>query len=957
VSQINAKSVVKYVVMPGIIPRARELFTSGFSWIAFLIATIYGMVRLLPAGHPYLDPRNKGLYNTRQVIAAAANNLVLKKENWDQILIFAAILTGVVILVSQVFLIISAMLFQPVFAQGFTGSIFMTPAPIAGGDSKDVAFLLLDRVFGIPDFFCGAGDTCTNVLSGGRWPIHVALHEMFKFYSTGLLIIAVLIVLYYIVVLVAETANTGTPFGDRFKNVWVPIRLVVGLALLVPVNYGLNSAQYITLYAAKVGSGLATNGWHRFNNTIRDTSGDSARANPTGETSTLLGLPVEPSLSPLVKFMSLVHGCAYGEWKANNEISGGTLKYGMGTKPPNNGFYVKPYFVKNPVFSGSPTEDVSSGTSYQNALSFYNNGNITIVFGRDVSGIEDKKGKYLADIEPTCGSVRIGINDISYTDSGDIGTYGGAPAIQEFYFNLVKQMWYGESVAGGGTGMVHFDGASYGLALSNDLLIDLSHRYVELNMKGSQNLACSTGNYGPIVATGSDCNSAKPSAMSMTGATMYYQSALNAKIKEAWENYNQNGVKIRFEDELYDRGWAGAGIWYNTISQVNGAFVSAVSDIPSSVEYPLIMEEVSTRKSEKDSSVEGREQYNPTTSEGTNIASDIAIKEGEKKAAAMYDLLTGWETSGSSTMSEERDESLNPFITGINLIFGTHGLFAMRGENATIHPMAQLSTLGKGIVNSAILSIVGSTALSVLGGMGGGFGALMDIISSLLNTVAFIGLTAGVILFYILPLLPFIYFFFAVGNWIKGLFEAMVGVPLWALAHIRLEGEGLPGSAAESGYYLIFESMIRPILIVFGLVAASVIFTAQVRALNFIWDLVVDNVGAFETTSSVIDGTEYELQRSVIDQFFFTVLYAIIVYLMASASFKLIDLIPNNIMRFIGSGVSSFGDSAENAAKQLEDYAGRAGLVQGQQLVDATRGVGKGLGGMLSSAVKPGQGG
>ena len=73
----------------------------------------------------------------------------------------------------------------------------------------------------------------------------------------------------------------------------------------------------------------------------------------------------------------------------------------------------------------------------------------------------------------------------------------------------------------------------------------------------------------------------------------------------------------------------------------------------------------------------------------------------------------------------------------------------------------------------------------------------------------------------------------------------MVGIPLWALAHLRIDGEGLPGQAAESGYFLIFEIFLRPILTVFALIAAILIFSAQVRVLNFIWDIVTTNVTGF----------------------------------------------------------------------------------------------------------------
>ena len=937
-SNINAKSVVKYVVLPGIIPRTHALFTSGFSWIAYLIATLYAMVKLLPENHPYLQPHNRGQYNIRHVIGAAANNLVISKHNWDQILIFATIITGIVILAVQIILLIAALLFQPALAQTFNGSIFATPAPAGGGSSTDIAFLLLDRVFGIPGFFCAAGNVCTDVLNGSPWPIHAGLHSMLKFYSMGLLIVAVLIVLYYVIVITAETATSGTPFGERFKNVWVPVRLVVALGLLTPINYGLNSAQYITLYAAKIGSGFATNGWHRFNRGIGDKLGD--QANPLGETKTLLALPNTPDITSTIQFMSLVHACAYAEWKTDLTIENNKLKYGEDSIPPDKNFYIQPYLVKNPLI-GTDTKQKAANTEYESALAFYNKGPIIIVFGRDVSTLKDKQGNFIkkgiypGDIEPTCGSIKINIAD---TSTDNIDSNGGAASVQKFYYNLIKQIWVGGRPKG----------SPVGVAGDEKILIDLSHRYAELHIKDTKDRSCEVGARPPIISSASNCKTEFPGAMAMSQAKRFYQGTLNSAVKDAWEKYRTGGLDVAMKKELYDRGWGGAGIWYNTISQVNGSFTDAVLGKPVGVKMPLIMEEVSEKKRERDKNIHGREQYNPITSNGDNVAETLQIDQGEKKAAALYDLLKGWETGGVIASKEDKLPTKNMLIDTMHLILGTHGLFAMRGENATIHPMAQLSTLGKGIVNSAVLSIAGSSVLSLFSGASYGIGATATVASKFLNAIAFIGITAGVILFYILPLLPFMYFFFAVGNWVKGLFEAMVGVPLWALAHIRLDGEGLPGDAASDGYFLIFEIMVRPILIVFGLVAATVIFSAQVRILNFIWDLVVDNVGGFDDKNIAFLAGTIDLNRDIVDQFFFTLLYTIIVYLMAQASFKLIDSIPNDIMRFSGAGVKTFSDGQKNIAQDIENYAARGGLVQGQQLTkaiqDASQGTGKAIG-------------
>ncbi len=187
-------------------------------------------------------------------------------------------------------------------------------------------------------------------------------------------------------------------------------------------------------------------------------------------------------------------------------------------------------------------------------------------------------------------------------------------------------------------------------------------------------------------------------------------------------------------------------------------------------------------------------------------------------------------------------------------------------------------------------------------------------------SVAMMGLTVGFVLFYVVPFLPFIYFFFAVGGWIKGIFEAMVGAPLWALAHIRIDGHGMPGNAAVNGYFLIFEVFLRPILTVFGLLASISIFSALVEVLNSVFSIVTENVGGYDMESefaATAATSTSENLRSKIDEFFFTVIYAIIVYLIAMSSFKLIDTIPNNILRWMGQSVATFGDQREDPAQGL----------------------------------------
>jgi len=281
----------------------------------------------------------------------------------------------------------------------------------------------------------------------------------------------------------------------------------------------------------------------------------------------------------------------------------------------------------------------------------------------------------------------------------------------------------------------------------------------------------------------------------------------------------------------------------------------------------------------------------------------------------------------------------NIWIDVVNMIFGTNGLFDMQ-ENADqrVHPLAQLAAIGRSIIDTSLRNL----GFSAAAGLGGGAINLFDehlggvgmTASGFLAQIAITGLTIGFVLYYIIPLMPFIYFFFAVGGWIKGIFEEMVGLPLWALAHIRIDGQGLPGDAAMGGYYLILEIFLRPIMIVFGFLGSITVFSAQTQILHEIWPLIVSNAAGFDMEAAAAydpnqsGGMSYF--RGAVDKFFFTVIYAIVVYMLGLSAFKMIDLVPNHILRWMGASISTFGDQSGDPAQNLiRNSSIGAGMVTG----------------------------
>lgn len=123
--------------------------------------------------------------------------------------------------------------------------------------------------------------------------------------------------------------------------------------------------------------------------------------------------------------------------------------------------------------------------------------------------------------------------------------------------------------------------------------------------------------------------------------------------------------------------------------------------------------------------------------------------------------------------------------------------------------------------------------------------------------------------------------------------------------------------------------------------------------------MVIDNTGAYQSTATLAGsgttGGALQLStysRGIVDQFFFTIIYIIVVYLMANASFKLIDSIPNQILRFAGTQATGFSDNNENPGDKLISSVGRGGMVQGEKLVGAVESTSKGIGGIVGKAFK-----
>lgn len=211
------------------------------------------------------------------------------------------------------------------------------------------------------------------------------------------------------------------------------------------------------------------------------------------------------------------------------------------------------------------------------------------------------------------------------------------------------------------------------------------------------------------------------------------------------------------------------------------------------------------------------------------------------------------------------------------------------------NPILAFVALGQAMISA--LEIAFAAALVVIGvasALTGGFGGIL-----LFMTIApaFMPLLlCAIFLAYFLPGIPYFIWMMGVAGWLLMLVQCVSAAPLWAAAHVVPEGEGFAGDRAKTGYMLIIGLVARPLLMVVGLVAGMLIveFMARLIGVTFTW---------------WIDAVMIGHSMGIIGTVSLCVLLASLVLVMVRWSFSLIYVVPDTVLRFIGSASESFGEA------------------------------------------------
>lgn len=129
-----------------------------------------------------------------------------------------------------------------------------TFASITDVDPADKSLEYLRYIFG----------STVDVITGGTGPANPdsVLGAMSQILNTGMLVFTGLIIGYVFLTGVLNSAHEGNPLGRMYSTMWVPLRMVVALALVLPFSGGYSTMQIGVMWLAGHGIGLANSTWN-----------------------------------------------------------------------------------------------------------------------------------------------------------------------------------------------------------------------------------------------------------------------------------------------------------------------------------------------------------------------------------------------------------------------------------------------------------------------------------------------------------------------------------------------------------------------------------------------------------------------------------------------------------------------------------------------------------------------
>lgn len=865
------RSLVSSLLVPDVGDSVHPLQETTFIFVK-LIAMIFAMNGLFPKDHLDFSDTIGNKLRLSHVLSIAWRHLSFTREGAPKVVLFFAV-SGT--------LVFSALMIITIFILMFIGKAHAQTTFFTAPDQpNDIAFAWLEFLFKGTQSAVFAN---TSYL-GQVQPVQTALLAALAFYSNAILVFAAFILFYHLVSMIVETAHHGTPMGKRANQIWAPIRLVVAVGLLVPVSsQGLNCGQFIAVQLAEWGSGLASQVWSTFVTTMVTNTNNVTVPNPY--------------IDGLAEKIVLIGACVAFQnydWALDNSA--------QGNNDPSTEIIARP-------ITKLPSGDI--GYEYRTATS---TGSASC--GQYII----HKAKFSAGSASTLADAVATAQDTAFKAAYDVAYQ----AVTNFVSND-PPYFFGDKPP-----------ADPDFTASNDIYQMVINAY-------NQSLDAS-------LSAAVTANTAAANTSSWTSAGWISAGAFFNKIANSQgdiETAIQSSIPSVTGPVIGDVNGAGSlGTMWPRVFAATGKYAAWLkSQSKLLATLPISTAPAPASGSACDSSVMdyARQTLHSAVGELMDSSGKIdvpaATEKFIRKAGGFANDILGQplrEAVKSNSIIDELARVADSAAT-MNCVWSPadpktdQAQLASDGSSSFLgiiftgsNPYTSLVRLGHGNLNTAyfLINVILASSLTVF----------TSFITGIVTFIATIFFACGFTLAYFLPLVPFMTFLMNSVTWIIMVLEAVIMMPLVALAHLNPEGDGLPGQNARNAYFFLFGIMLRPVLMIFGLICAWLVSVTGLALMNKLYMIAVS--GAMD-----IGGNAHIL----ISRLIFSLMYVVIVYIICHKSFHLISSIPNHAMAWIGAQAAPH-ESMGSAAENLGGTFSAVSTYGGQQLFSNVGEAGKSAG-------------
>lgn len=364
-------------------------------------------------------------------------------------------------------------------------------------------------------------------------------------------------------------------------------------------------------------------------------------------------------------------------------------------------------------------------------------------------------------------------------------------------------------------------------------------------------------------------------------AALDYEREVNLVARTQMESINRLAESLG--SRIKDAGWWSLGAWYQTFAAANSKLSDAVAG---------------------KAQMHG-ESFGGGAGDGTlraALSKAYAAQQASGSATSPLGLTASTSTTDTSkfinSAFSSSGQKLLAYLTSAD--FGSSG-------GGTTNPLIKMKNIGDYTLMTAEVATVTYTALSAalaaakstLAGkavdLSTGVGSLaqgaVDAIRPFFLMIVIPLFLIGAALSIYLPLVPFIVWFGAIINWLVVVLEAIVAAPLWAIAHLDGQGEGM-GHRTTHGYLFLLNLIARPFLMVIGFFGGGACVVVGGTFLNQIFGSAVANV-------------QIDSFTGLVSLLGFLYVYFCICVTLVHSSFKLILIVPDQVINWVGGAASS----------------------------------------------------